>query len=143
MAALNCGITFPAFRPTSEGNLKDRDKVAGEARREEMALGEKHSSHRFWEGATVALTSPHTMASVIQRSSKRLRLSPSNAGWICRDCRRSFAASVQTQIQQQQQQQQPSTQDGRTTHFGFQTVAEEQKASRGTHQSAVIYLHIV
>ncbi|TKA67487.1 hypothetical protein B0A55_08598 [Friedmanniomyces simplex] len=69
------------------------------------------------------------MASLLPRATKRLRLSPPS-GFVCHDCRRAFGSSV---CQSQQQQPAPSqhvSQSEKTTHFGFETVAEELKASR-------------
>ncbi|KAI7545572.1 UbiE/COQ5 methyltransferase [Hortaea werneckii] len=71
------------------------------------------------------------MASLIPRASKRLRLGAPSTQWICNDCRRTFASSIQSR----QQQQQPASsqrvgQDEKTTHFGYQTVAEDLKAGR-------------
>ncbi|KAK5124987.1 hypothetical protein LTR85_001177 [Meristemomyces frigidus] len=58
-----------------------------------------------------------------------MRLS-ATPGWVCNDCRRSFASSVRAQQQQQPASSQHVRQDEKTTHFGFDTVAENLKASR-------------
>ncbi|QIX02026.1 hypothetical protein AMS68_007543 [Peltaster fructicola] len=57
---------------------------------------------------------------------KRLRVS-SSSKWVCTACQRS---SFATTARLAQQQQQPRPDDGKTTHFGFETVAEDIKASR-------------
>ena len=64
------------------------------------------------------------MASLTSRSSKRLRVtSATPTQGICRTCqRRAFVATTR-------QQQQPQQED-KTTHFGFQTVAESLKESK-------------
>lgn len=72
------------------------------------------------------------MASLAQRGAKRLRLSsPAQLGWICKDCRRAFACSTQPRQQPQSSSSQSAKQDEKTTHFGFETVAESIKASKG------------
>lgn len=68
------------------------------------------------------------MASLAARTTKRLRLTPpTSRQWTCASCqRRAFASSPPTR-------QQPSShqrQDEKTTHFGYETVAESLKASR-------------
>ncbi|KAI7087126.1 UbiE/COQ5 methyltransferase [Hortaea werneckii] len=70
------------------------------------------------------------MASFILRASKRLRLGTPSTQWICNDCRRTFASSVQSRQQQQPASSQRVGQDEKTTHFGYQTVAEDLKAGR-------------
>ncbi|KAK0347294.1 2-hexaprenyl-6-methoxy-1,4-benzoquinone methyltransferase [Friedmanniomyces endolithicus] len=69
------------------------------------------------------------MAALLPRATKRLRLSPTS-GFVCRDCRRSFASSIRHGQQQQPAPSQHVFQSDKTTHFGFETVAEELKASR-------------
>ncbi|KAK4579826.1 2-hexaprenyl-6-methoxy-1,4-benzoquinone methyltransferase [Recurvomyces mirabilis] len=69
------------------------------------------------------------MASIVPRASKRLRLSKTSA-WVCNDCRRTFATSIAQRQQQQPASSQHESQDPKSTHFGFQTVAEELKAGR-------------
>jgi uncharacterized protein YlaI len=74
----------------------------------------------------------HTaMAFFAPRAAKRLRVSTPINGWVCKDCRRSFASSLQSRQQQQPASSQPLGQDEKTTHFGFETVAENIKASKG------------
>ncbi|KAK5123654.1 hypothetical protein LTR08_006247 [Meristemomyces frigidus] len=73
------------------------------------------------------------MASAVPRAAKRLRLT-NTPGYVCTDCRRAFAASTQPRLQQQPPPQPPPSQHvgqtAKTTHFGFETVAEELKASK-------------
>ncbi|KAK3112448.1 2-hexaprenyl-6-methoxy-1,4-benzoquinone methyltransferase [Teratosphaeriaceae sp. CCFEE 6253] len=69
------------------------------------------------------------MSSVIPRAAKRLRVSPSPS-WVCTSCRRTLATAVRQQQQQQPASSQHVSQSGKTTHFGFETVAEDIKASR-------------
>ena len=67
------------------------------------------------------------MATLASRSTKRLRLSYGSTQWVCKSCtRRAFISSLRTQ----QQAQQSSREDEKTTHFGFQTVAEGLKESK-------------
>ncbi|KAI7646666.1 hypothetical protein KC322_g19366, partial [Hortaea werneckii] len=70
------------------------------------------------------------MATFIPRASKRLRLGTPSTQWICNDCRRTFASSIQSRQQQQPASSQRVGQDEKTTHFGYQTVAEDLKAGR-------------
>ncbi|KAK0931226.1 2-hexaprenyl-6-methoxy-1,4-benzoquinone methyltransferase [Friedmanniomyces endolithicus] len=69
------------------------------------------------------------MAGLLPRATKRLRLSPTS-GIICRDCRRAVTSSIRHSQQQQPAPSQHVSQSEKTTHFGFETVAEELKASR-------------
>ncbi|KAK5113386.1 hypothetical protein LTR62_003486 [Meristemomyces frigidus] len=69
------------------------------------------------------------MASIIPRASARLRLSASSSR-VCNDCRRPLTTSFAQRQQQQPTTSQHESQDAKSTHFGFQTVAEEQKAGR-------------
>lgn len=66
------------------------------------------------------------MSAAVPRAAKRLRLT-SSRNWTCSECRRSLVSSVR-----QRQQQQPPSQDEKTTHFGFETISESMKASKGT-----------
>ena len=103
----------------------------------------KISSHlAFIESPSHFILSPHHMASLVPRATKRVRLT-ATPGWVCGECRRSFASSSIRQSQQQPPpppQQQPASsqhikQDDKTTHFGFETVSESLKASRGEHET--------
>ncbi|KAK1816864.1 2-hexaprenyl-6-methoxy-1,4-benzoquinone methyltransferase [Friedmanniomyces endolithicus] len=69
------------------------------------------------------------MAGLLPRATKRLRLSPT-PGFVCHDCRRAFTSSIRHSQQQQPAPSQHVSQSEKTTHFGFETVAEELKASR-------------
>lgn len=63
------------------------------------------------------------------RTSKRLRLSAPSKQWLCTTCQRRAFLSTTRQHQQPQPSPQPR-QDDRTTHFGFQTIAENLKESK-------------
>jgi len=67
-----------------------------------------------------------SMSTITSRSTKRLRLSSSSSTpWTCASCqRRTFAVSLPSRQQPSQRQ------DEKTTHFGYETVAESLKASR-------------
>lgn len=73
------------------------------------------------------------MLTTVPRAIKRLRLTAARPR-ACLKCRRDFHIAAQQRIQQQQQNTQSTTtgqQDDRTTHFGFETVAEAAKQSKG------------
>lgn len=72
------------------------------------------------------------MASLVPRAAKRLRISSTPSG-VCKNCRRTFASTIPSQQQQQPASSQHVKQDEKTTHFGFETVAENLKASRGVY----------
>ena len=81
------------------------------------------------------LPSLTTMSAFAPRATKRLRLNSSltTNQWMCKSCqRRSFASSTS-----RRQQSSPS-QDEKQTHFGYETVAESLKASRGISVSQPI-----
>ena len=82
------------------------------------------------ETSAEAGTSRLAMAALLPRATKRLRLSPSTDS-VCHGCRRAFASSIRHGQQQQPAPSQHVSQSDKTTHFGFKTVAEELKASRG------------
>ncbi|KXT09920.1 hypothetical protein AC579_7992 [Pseudocercospora musae] len=65
------------------------------------------------------------MSSSVPRAAKRLRI-VAPKGWVCTECRRGFASA--SRLSQQQPQRPP--QNDKTTHFGFETVAESVKASK-------------
>jgi len=67
------------------------------------------------------------MATSVSRASKRLRISTTNS-WVCSDCRRSFTAAAKRP--QQPSQRNATHLNDKTTHFGFETVAESEKVSR-------------
>ncbi|KAK1090506.1 2-hexaprenyl-6-methoxy-1,4-benzoquinone methyltransferase, partial [Friedmanniomyces endolithicus] len=69
------------------------------------------------------------MAALLPRATKRLRLSPATDS-VCHGCRQAFASSIRHGQQQQPAPSQHVSQSDKTTHFGFETVAEELKASR-------------
>ena len=69
-----------------------------------------------------------SIPTLASRAPKRLRLTPTQlfTPWICHQCqRRSFASTLPLP-----QQPPPPSQDSKTTHFGYETVAESLKASR-------------
>jgi len=76
------------------------------------------------------------MASVFRPAVKRVRLATLTTPkpWICERCmqKRGFASAGYTK-QQQQQQPNPTKpiEDSQTTHFGFSSVAESLKESKG------------
>jgi len=76
---------------------------------------------------------PSNMASFLPRAAKRARLAANTHGWVCKDCCRSFTSSVRQPQQQQPASSQHVKQDEKTTHFGFETVSESLKASRGIY----------
>ncbi|KAK5737358.1 2-hexaprenyl-6-methoxy-1,4-benzoquinone methyltransferase [Elasticomyces elasticus] len=69
------------------------------------------------------------MASLLPRATKRLRLSTTSS-FLCHDCRRRAFSSSIRHTQQQPTPSQHASQSEKTTHFGFATVAEEEKASK-------------
>lgn len=75
---------------------------------------------------------PDNMASLTARASRRLRLLQSARAeqWTCRECLQRRAFSL-TSTSRQQSSTTPKDGEG-TTHFGFSTVAESMKASKGT-----------
>jgi ribosomal protein L37AE/L43A len=83
---------------------------------------------------------PHratNMSSHISRASKRLRVAQQpTAAWMCNSCKRSFAStsrSLQTPEQQRKEAE-------KTTHFGYETVAESLKASKGKRIHSAIHM---
>jgi 2-methoxy-6-polyprenyl-1,4-benzoquinol methylase len=68
------------------------------------------------------------MSVPFSRATKRIRFS-SQKPWICSECHRSSTITRQYR----QPSQQASKQDDKTTHFGFETVAESLKASKGQY----------
>jgi 2-methoxy-6-polyprenyl-1,4-benzoquinol methylase len=75
-----------------------------------------------------AITQYTNMSSHISRASKRLRVAqqPTTA-WMCNSCKRSFASTARS-LQTPEQQRKEAE---KTTHFGYETVAESLKASKG------------
>jgi 2-methoxy-6-polyprenyl-1,4-benzoquinol methylase len=68
------------------------------------------------------------MSSHISRASKRLRVAQQpTAAWMCNSCKRSFASTARS-LQTPEQQRKEAE---KTTHFGYETVAESLKASKG------------
>lgn len=68
------------------------------------------------------------MSTHISRASKRIRVAQNpTAGWMCNSCRRSFASTARS-LQTPEQQKREAE---KTTHFGYETVAESLKASKG------------
>ena len=75
-----------------------------------------------------AITHETAMSSHISRASKRLRVAQQpTAAWMCNSCKRSFASTARP-LQTPEQQREEAE---KTTHFGYQTVAESLKASKG------------
>lgn len=74
----------------------------------------------------------HAMAALVSRAGKRLRLTPP-AGITAHIGQRCLSVSSPCRAESQPGKPQPQSQDGeKTTHFGYETVAESLKQSRGT-----------
>lgn len=89
-----------------------------------------------YSGVSIAfVTKTTTMSTFLPRASKRLRLSSSS---ICRYVQQPRCASLSTSRCLAEQQQRPEDRarrpvnDDKTTHFGFETIAESLKESKGT-----------